>query len=312
MTAENPDEHQDFDFTEFQRQVIAEFRDNDGKVGGMFDGWTLVLLTTTGARSGLRRTSPLGYMEIDGQPLVIASAMGAPTNPAWYHNIRRDPMVTVETGTETYPAIAAIPVGAERDALFAKVIAIDPGFAEYQAKTTRVLPVVTLHRTSPVPGAVQVRGLGDFLVEGHDWLRAELGELRRQVDRIVDGTAGAAGIERTPPELAREMREHCVSFCGAMNVHHQGEEMGAFPMLAQRFPALAPELTALAEEHKIVVRLQEDIQHLIDGYVPGETDPTALRADLERLSRELEAHFAYEERTIVTALNALGPAPDFD
>jgi deazaflavin-dependent oxidoreductase (nitroreductase family) len=159
---------QSFDFHEFQRQIVAEFRANGGRVGGMFEGSTLALLTTIGARTGLHRTSPLAYLEIDGQPLVVASAMGAPTHPAWYHNIRHNPAVTVETGTETYDAMAGIPVGEERDELFGKVVEHAPGFGQYQGRTTRVIPVVTLHRIGPAQGADRMRGLGDVLVEGHD------------------------------------------------------------------------------------------------------------------------------------------------
>lgn len=308
MTEKQSGTAEEFDFHDFQRQIITEFRENNGKLGGMFEGSKLVLLTTVGAKTGLRRTNPLGYLEIDGQPLVVASAMGAPTHPAWYHNIRHNPTVTVETGTETYPAIAAIPDGAQRDELFAKVVDEDPGFGEYQAKTTRVIPVVTLHRTEPAPGADRIRGLGDFLVESHDWLRTELAGLRAQVDDIANGHTGT--IERTPPGLAEQLRTHCLNFCGAMQEHHTGEDLGAFPMLAQRFPALAPALTELGEQHVVVSRLREEIETLVDGYLPGRSDPTRLRDDLARLSAELEAHFEYEERTVVTALNALGPAPD--
>lgn len=310
MTEEHTSTVEDFDFTEFQRQLIAEFRDNGGKVGGMFEGASLALLTTVGAKSGLRRTNPLAYVDIGGQPLVVASAAGAPNHPAWYHNIRHNPMVTVETGTETYEAIAAIPAGEERDQLFGEVVDKDPGFGEYQAKTTRVIPVVTLHRIAPVPGADRVKGLGDFLIEVHDWLRKDLIELRSQLDQIIHGSADSAALERTRPDLAQEMRTHCLTFCGALERHHTGEDMGAFPMLAQRFPALAPALTKLGEEHTVVAGLQKEIQSLVDGYVPGESDPTRLRDDLERLASELEAHFAYEEKTVFDALNATGPAPD--
>lgn len=135
-----------FDFNAFQRQVIEEFRSNGGRVGGPFEGSTLALLTTTGARTGKQRTSPLAYLVIDGQPVVVASAMGADKAPDWLHNLRRDPMVTVETGSETYRAVAAVPGGAERDALFAKVVAADPGFGDYQRKTERRIAVVTLTR----------------------------------------------------------------------------------------------------------------------------------------------------------------------
>jgi deazaflavin-dependent oxidoreductase (nitroreductase family) len=135
-----------FDFNAFQRQVIAEFRAHQGRVGGPFEGSTLALLTTIGARSGKPRTSPLAYLIIDGTPVVVASAMGADKHPAWYHNLLKNPVVTVEYGTETYKAVAAAPTGAARDALFAKVVAADPGFGAYQEKTTRPIPVVTLTR----------------------------------------------------------------------------------------------------------------------------------------------------------------------
>jgi iron-sulfur cluster repair protein YtfE (RIC family) len=171
---------------------------------------------------------------------------------------------------------------------------------------------VTLHRIAPVPGVDRVKGLGDFLVEVHDWLRKDLVELRRQVDQILDGRASSDALERTQPDLAQEMLPHCLAFCGALERHHTGEDMGEFPMLAQRFPALAPALTKLGEEHTVVAGLQKEIRGLVDGYVPGQSDPTRLRDDLEGLASELEAHFAYEEKTVFDALNATGPAPNIE
>ena len=309
MTQQDATEYANFDMNAFQRQVIEEFRANQGKVGGMFEGYTLALLTTVGARTGKRRTNPLAYMDIDGQPVVVASAMGADKNPDWLHNIRKNPNVTVETGTETYEAIAAVPTGRERDELFAKVTALDSGFAEYQEKTSRTIPVVTLTRIDSQPGA-WARGMGDFLVESHDWLRNELADLRRQVDAITaDGTDG---LRAGKPDLGQQMRTHCLEFCAALKQHHTGEDMGAFPMLADRYPGLAPVLIKLGEEHKVVARLQEELRLLVDHYEPGRTDPTALKADLERLAGQLEEHFRYEEQTVITALNAIGPAPDID
>lgn len=129
------------EFNDFQQWVVAEFRANQGRVGGPFEGSELVLLTTTGARTGTPRTVPLGPVIVDGQLVVVASAMGADKNPDWYHNVRKNPAVTVETGTETYEAVAAV-----RHDLFAKVVAVEPGFGEYQRKTTRPIPVVTLTR----------------------------------------------------------------------------------------------------------------------------------------------------------------------
>lgn len=130
----------------FNEKVIAEFRANGGKVGGMFENMKLALLTTTGAKTGLKRTSPVAYLNIDGQPVVVASKGGAPTNPSWYHNLRANPSVVVEVGTETYPATAQVLEGTARDEAFGKVTAQAPGFGDYQAKTSRVIPIVALHR----------------------------------------------------------------------------------------------------------------------------------------------------------------------
>jgi len=282
----------------FQQQVIEEFRANAGRVGGFLAGARLVLLTTVGARTGRPRTSPLAYLTIAGQTVVVASAMGADKHPDWYHNILKNPAVTVETGRETYEAVAAAPAGAERDALFAEVVAAEPGFGEYQQRTSRRIPVVTLTRIDPSGGDWE-RGLGDFLVEGHDWLREELAALRRQVDDLL------AGGDQ-PLEVGR-----CRGFCAALTQHHTGEDRGAFPMLAQRFPGLRPLLRRLGEEHEVVARLQGELRTLIDAYEPGRTDLARFRRELEELATRLEAHYRYEEQAVVRALNTLGPAPDF-
>lgn len=154
----------------------------------------------------------------------------------------------------------------------------------------------------------RARGLGDFLVESHDWLRTELAHLRDQMDELVEND-GAGPVHRLPGDLAQQLRQHCLEFCGALEEHHTGEDRGAFPMLASRYPEIEPELTRLGEEHKVVAELHKKIARLVQDYVPGQTDPTRLRAELERLAGDLEAHFEYEEKTVVDLLNALGPAP---
>jgi len=131
---------------DFNQQVIAEFRANSGKVGGPFAGSPMVLLTTTGAKSGKERTSPLVYTTDGDRIVIIASKAGAPTNPDWYHNIVANPTATVEIGTERFQAHATVAEGAERDRLFNQQATQMPGFAEYQTKTTRVIPVVVLER----------------------------------------------------------------------------------------------------------------------------------------------------------------------
>ncbi|MEV6325177.1 nitroreductase family deazaflavin-dependent oxidoreductase [Nocardia sp. NPDC051787] len=130
---------------DWNTRIIEEFRANQGKVGGPFAGRELLLLTTTGARSGLARTNPLAFIRDGDDIVVIASKAGAPTNPDWFHNIRANPEVTLEIGTETVRATAIrITEGPERDRLYAAMVEVMPGFAEYQEKTDRVIPVVKL------------------------------------------------------------------------------------------------------------------------------------------------------------------------
>jgi deazaflavin-dependent oxidoreductase (nitroreductase family) len=132
---------------DWNNNIIAEFRANGGKVGGQFEGANLLLLTTTGAKSGEQRTSPLAYAAEGERYVIIASYAGADKNPAWFHNILANSKVTLEVGEEKFEATASVVEDrAERDALYAKMVALMPGFAEYQEKTTRVIPVVTLER----------------------------------------------------------------------------------------------------------------------------------------------------------------------
>jgi deazaflavin-dependent oxidoreductase (nitroreductase family) len=127
---------------------IAEFRANSGKIGGRFAGRTLLLLHTVGAKSGHERINPLAYIADGDRFVIIASKGGAPTNPDWYYNILAQPLVTVEVGTEQFQTQAAIASEPERTRLFNQMVEMAPGFAEYQQKTTRVIPVITLTRVN--------------------------------------------------------------------------------------------------------------------------------------------------------------------
>jgi deazaflavin-dependent oxidoreductase (nitroreductase family) len=132
------------DMNEFNRTVIEEFRANDGKVGGPFEGAPVLLLTATGAKSGEQRTTPVMYLP-DGERMVIfASKAGAPTNPAWYHNLLANPSASVEVGPETVQVDAVETSGEERDRLFRRQAELYPQFAEYAQKTTRQIPVIAL------------------------------------------------------------------------------------------------------------------------------------------------------------------------
>ena len=131
---------------DWNKHVIDEFHANGGKVGGPFEGAPILLLTTTGAKSGKKYTTPLMYLPDGDRMLIFASKGGAPTNPDWYHNLVAHPDATVEVGTEKFDVTATVITGEERDRLYAEQSRRYPPFAEYQEKTTRRIPVVALKR----------------------------------------------------------------------------------------------------------------------------------------------------------------------
>ena len=132
---------------DFNMQIIEEFRANDGRVGGIFEGSPLLLLHHTGARTGRIRVNPLAYQSDNGRYVVFASKAGAPTNPDWYHNLKAHPDVTIEVGTDTIDALASEATGEERDRLYRAQAERVPRFAEYAKQTARVIPVVVLTPT---------------------------------------------------------------------------------------------------------------------------------------------------------------------
>lgn len=131
---------------DWNNAVIKEFRENGGKVGGRFEGAPVLLLTTNGAKTGKTRVNPIMYLPNGNRVFVFASKAGAPTNPDWYHNLVANPDVTVELGTETFQARATVVTGRERDEIYAKQVALYSGFADYEKRTTRTIPVVELSR----------------------------------------------------------------------------------------------------------------------------------------------------------------------
>jgi deazaflavin-dependent oxidoreductase (nitroreductase family) len=134
------------DVNDFNRAIIEEFRANAGKVGGPFEGAPVLLLTTTGAKSGERRTTPVLYLPDGGRMVVVASKAGAPANPAWYHNLMANPAASVEIGTDTVEVTAVVTSGEERERLFNRQTESYPQFAEYRKKTAREIPVIALER----------------------------------------------------------------------------------------------------------------------------------------------------------------------
>ncbi|GGX47564.1 nitroreductase/quinone reductase family protein [Streptomyces fructofermentans] len=277
---------------DFNQQVIEEFRANAGRVGGHFEGARLLLLTTTGARSGRRRTTPVGYYPDGGERvLVIASAGGAPKHPAWFHNLLAHPRVTVETGVFTYEARAEVLADAARDAAFARAVEADPGWAEYQRKTTRVIPVVALHEIAGGPPNVNASSMGQAVKAVHDAFRRELALIRAET-----GDAGAT--------LGAQLRVNCLTLCQGLHNHHTGEDTALFPFLSDRHPGLAPVLDRLRREHERIAVLSAELRSVVGR---DSSDPGDVRDEVERLTAELEAHLDYEEKELIPLLDA--PAP---
>jgi deazaflavin-dependent oxidoreductase (nitroreductase family) len=133
---------------DWNAKVIEQFRASGGKPGGSFAGAPVLLLHTTGAKTGLERVNPMMYLELDARTFVFASKGGADHHPDWYHNLVAHPQVSVELGVETFTAKARPVQGEERDRIYAVQAQRYPGFAEYQAHTTRVIPVVELLRST--------------------------------------------------------------------------------------------------------------------------------------------------------------------
>ncbi|MFD6415237.1 nitroreductase/quinone reductase family protein [Streptomyces sp. NPDC060194] len=290
----------------FNQSVIDEFRARAGRVGGPFEGGDLLLLTTTGARSGKRHTVPLGYVRDAerGLPMVIGSAGGAHRHPAWYHNLLAHPLVEVEIGTEVYEAVAVPAEGEARERLFAQVTAAVPGYGDYQEATSRVLPVVVLEPAEHAPRK-PVANLADKMVAVHDWLRAELAHVEAEVAAyFAHRTPGASA-----PPLGLRIRQHCLAFCQTLDFHHRAEDAHAFPGLARQHPELAPAFERLRAEHVTVARLQTDLVALLADV--EHADPVRFRSELAQLVTELTAHLDYEEEVVLPPLAAIPfpPAP---
>ncbi|WAJ45361.1 nitroreductase family deazaflavin-dependent oxidoreductase [Mycobacterium sp. Aquia_216] len=137
---------------EFNRRNIEEFRANHGRIGGQFEGAPVLLLHSTGARSGEERVSPMMYLADGDRYLVFASAAGADRNPAWYWNLISNPDASIEVGDEHLNVHADELKGADRDEKYAEQAKRYPGFAEYERKTNRTIPVISLRATGPHQG----------------------------------------------------------------------------------------------------------------------------------------------------------------
>ncbi|PVE10222.1 nitroreductase/quinone reductase family protein [Streptomyces scopuliridis] len=290
----------------FNQAIIDEFRANGGQVGGPFEGGDLLLLTTTGAKSGAEHTVPLGYVRDGELLLIVGSAGGAPRHPAWYHNLLAHPRVRVEIGTETLELIAVPAEGARRERLFERVVSVAPGYADYQSGTTRVLPVVVLEPSGAeaAEGPGEIRGFADKLVQIHGWLRAQLRHIQAETDAHFAARAAHGGSGEPPaPEIGLQLRQHCLAFCQFLTFHHTSEDAYTFPALADRHPHLRDALDWLGEEHRTLARVKDALLALLADLTTA--DPERFRAELARLSAELVAHLDYEEESLLPALSEI-------
>lgn len=297
-------------------RIIEEFRANNGKVGGMFEGAPMVLVTTAGRRTGKPHTNPVIYLEKDGRYLVFASNLGADEHPDWYLNLVESSQVTMEIGTDEgrvrqYATRAVVLEGEERDRLYAEQSAISPAFGEYQEKTRRVIPVVALNVLDLSRDSERNKMIGQQLIAHHNDLRAALASVRAELDAALGGgsASGASPAVDTAPaaasavDLGAQLRGHCLRFCYDLQMHHTRED-GSFTAFEEQFPELRPAIARLREEHESVERALADFEHLIGQGLAGDTGDTAtLRAELDRTVAGLEEHFAYEEEHLLPAVN---------
>ncbi len=132
------------DVNDWNKKVIEEFRANEGRVGGNFEGKSLLLLHTKGAKSQQERINPVACIKDGDRFVVFASKAGAPTHPDWYYNVTANPLVSVEVGTEKFQARASVAEEPERTRLYNQMVEVMPGFDDYRRRTTRVIPVIVL------------------------------------------------------------------------------------------------------------------------------------------------------------------------
>ena len=265
------------------RQIIEEFRANNGQVGGDFEDTRLLLLTTTGSGSGFSHTVPIRYLpDGGGRVLVVASGGGSSRHPAWFGNLVARPRVVVEDGVFVYDAEATVLAGAERDAAFARAVEVDPEWGADQRATTRVIPVVALRRLAPGPTTAGSPGAGLCLV--HDSFRREL--------RLVRDEEARSGSV-----LGAQLRMNCLTLCHRLDIHHRTEDTRMFVFAGDR-PELAATLARVRAEHESLAALLDQLREVVNSGAPD------LLATVDRLVADLESHLDFEERELVPSLDA--------
>ncbi|MEO3749119.1 nitroreductase/quinone reductase family protein [Streptomyces sp. B6B3] len=281
--------------------IIDEFRANGGRVGGPFEGASLLLLTTRGRNSGWPHTTPAVHLRDGARYLVFATNAGASHHPDWYHNLLAHPQVTFEIGASgaaeglrTYAARAVPLAGEERDHWYGVQERAVPRFRAYREATSRVIPVVALHPIDLAGDPALARAGGAHLLAAHAQLRDQLAEVRA----VLDGP-GPDGVPETRATLGEQLRQHCLAYCHGLRMHHISEN-GAFTALEDAFPHLAQVIGRLREEHRAVEESLTELAALLDQGPNAARE--RLRAQLERTVAGLEEHFAREEAELLPAL----------
>jgi hemerythrin HHE cation binding domain-containing protein/F420H(2)-dependent quinone reductase len=206
----------------------------------------------------------------------------SPEGCRWYDNLVANPEVIIETGLFTYQATAVVLRDAERDDVFARLVEADPGWGDYQTRTTRTIPVVALLQQ---PGPPSGGGsLGESLKLIHSAFRRELALIRKEV--ASSGTAG----------LGAQLRVNCLTLCQGLHYHHTGESAGLFPALEAQHPELADTIAVLRSEHDQIAVLLEELQNLVSGPSPD------LLRQLDDLITHLTAHLDREEAELLPYL----------
>jgi deazaflavin-dependent oxidoreductase (nitroreductase family) len=288
----------------WNERVIKEFRANGGRVGGMFEGAPMVLLTTMGRRTGKPHTNPAIHLHDGDRYLVFASNAGRDTHPDWYHNLLDSPQVALEIGTDEgavkkLATRAQVLEGAERDRYWERQCSLDPAFRDYETKTARTIPVVALQPLNLAADSERSRMIGVQLIKHHEDLRAELARVRAAIEEAL-GATDTAGPR--PVGLTEQLRRQCLTYCYGLQMHHIRED-GSFTAFEDRFPHLVPAITRLREEHKVVEAALAEFEAILDKGISGEPgDLERVRAELDRVVNGLQEHFTYEEETLLPAL----------
>jgi hemerythrin-like domain-containing protein len=229
------------------------------------------------------------------------------------------PQVAMEIGTEDgnvkpLATRAVVLGGPERDRLYQRQSAINPAFREYQEKTTRTIGVVALYPLDLSENPDRRRMLGEQLMAHHQTLRAGLDRIRTEIQGVISGNSAISG--KPPPEdahravadLADQLRQHCLSYCYGLQMHHIRED-GSFSAVEQQFPHLTPPINRLRSEHRLVAQALAGFEALVSrGAASDVSDLEDLRIEFDHVVSGLEEHFAYEEHHLLAALNEAHPA----